>query len=173
MIRFLYILCLSLLIVLPAEAQYQRVIVGVDGFTCSMCGMSVENALRRLPFVEDVQMDLNSNTATIYFRKNTEISIRKIADEVYGSGFSVRSIEADYAFQDLTVHDFSSYQVGKDEFHFLKVGEHTINGVATIIFLNKRLISRKEYSHWEEWIKQDVKKNGKKENVYYVTLLRG
>lgn len=174
MIRLFYLIAVWLLCIAgEVSAQYVKVEVGIDGFTCSMCGMSVEKSIRRLSFVEDVQMDLNNNTAVITFRKDREISIQKIADEVYRSGFSVRSIEADYNFPATTVHDYFIVAAGNEEFHFLGTGETSINGVTTIVFLNKKLISKKEYTHWEEWIKNDVKKNGKKDNVCYVTLVRG
>lgn len=174
MIRLVYLMSVCLLCTIgPVTAQYVKVEVGIDGFTCSMCGMSVEKSIRRLSFVADVQMDLNGSTATITFRKDRAISVQKIADEVYRSGFSVRSIRADYIFPDTIVRDFSTFPAGDEEFHFLGIGETSIGGVVTIVFLNKKLISKKEYSHWDEWIKNDVKKNGKKDTICYVTLVRG
>ncbi len=173
MIRYLLLVAIFLVFLFSAEAQYVKVEIGVDGFTCSMCAKSVENSIRRLPFVEEVQMDLNSSKAVVFFRKNKEVSIEELADQVYNSGFSIRSLQAEYNFPELLLQDNSIVGAGKEELHFLKVGESRINGVATIIFLNKRLISRKEYTHWEEWIRKDVKKNGKKDNVFYVTLWRG
>jgi copper chaperone CopZ len=173
MIRFFYVLLFSLAALTSARGQYQRVEIGIDGFTCSMCGMSVENAIRKLPFVSDVEMDLNKNTAVVFFRSNREISILQVAEQVYASGFSIRSFQANYQFPSLTLQDHFVFQAGKEEFHFLNTGDMNINGLTTIIFLNKKLISRKDYSLWEEWIKKDVKKNGKKDNALYVTLKRG
>jgi copper chaperone CopZ len=171
--RFLCFASIFFFSFFTTNAQLMSVEVAIDGFTCSMCAMSVENSLRQLPFVEDVKMDLNKSLAQISFRKNKDISIRKISDKVYDSGFSVRYIHADYAFQDTTIEDYSIYKSGKEEYHFLGTGKTNLNGTYTIIFLNKRLISKKEYTHWEGWIKEDARKNGKGENIYYVTLLRG
>ncbi len=161
------------LVIDPARAQYLKVEMGLDGFTCSLCGNSVENSLRRLPFVEKIQMDLNNNTVIVFFRKQKEVSIQQLSDKVYDAGFSVRYMLAEYDFPELKLENHFSYSAGKESFHFLGVDETSVKGVTTIIFLNKRLISRKEYTHWEEWIRKDMKKNGKRENVYYVTLHRG
>jgi copper chaperone CopZ len=155
------------------NAQFISAEVGVDGFTCSQCALGVENSIRQLPFVQDVKMDLNNGVALIFFRKNKAISIAKIAKKIYDSGFSVRYIHADYNFNSLSVDDYSIYKGEKDEFHFIDVGKSSFNGPVKIAFLNKKLISKKEYTHWERWIKEDSKRNGKKDNVYYVTLLRG
>ena len=172
--RFLYIWFVLLISCISSEAQYQRVEVGVDGFTCSMCGMSVENAIRKLPFVADVQMDLNKSTAVILFRANKEVSVLQIADQIYASGFSVRSMQAEYDFPALTVQDHFIFSTGMEELHFLNTGETAISGIFTIIFLNKKLISRKDYTTlWEAWIKKDVKENGKKDNILYVTFKHG
>lgn len=173
MVRFFCALLIVFSIFPTADAQYQRLEVGVDGFTCSMCGMSVENAIRKLSFVADVQMDLNKSTAVILFRPNKEVSVLQIADQVYASGFSVRFMQAEYEFPALSVQDHFVFSAGREEFHFLNTGETSIKGLSTVIFLNKKLISRKDYTFWEEWIKKDVKKNGKKDNVLYVTIKRG
>jgi copper chaperone CopZ len=171
--RFLFFVGVFIFSFIRANAQLVSVEVAIDGFTCSMCAMSVENSIRQLPFVEEVKMDLNKSLAQIFFRKDKDISIRRISDKVYDSGFSVRYIHADYHFQDTILDDYSIYKSGKEEYHFLGTGKITLNGTYTIIFLNKRLISKKEYTHWEGWIKEDTRRNGKGENVYYVTLLRG
>jgi copper chaperone CopZ len=171
--RLLCLVGIFSFVFLKTNAQIIRVEVGIDGFTCSMCALSVENSIRQLPFVERVEMNLNNSLAYIFFRKKKEISIRKISDKIYDSGFSVRYIHAEYNFQNVTIEDYSIFKSGKDEYHFLGTGKTNLNGTYTIIFLNKRLISKKEYTHWEGWIKDDTRKNGKGENVYYVTLLRG
>ena len=173
MSRFFCLVAIILVAYLEARAQFVKVEVGVDGFTCSMCANSVETSVRQLVFVKDVKMDLNNGIAVIYFRENKEVSIHKIADKIYDAGFSVRYIHADYNFSEVAVNDYSVYKQGSEEFHFIKVGENIFKGVVSIIFLNKSLISKKEYTRWEGWIKEDTRRNGKSSTVYYVTLLRG
>ncbi len=173
MSRFFYVVVLLFFTQFKANAQFVSVEVGIDGFTCSMCAMSVEKAILQLSFVSEVKMNLNEGTAVIFLRENKKVSIHEIANKVYNSGFSVRYIYANYNFPEISLKDFAIFSIGEDEFHFIKVEETIIKGLATVIFLNKRLLSKKEYASWAEWIKKDIQKNGKKENVYYVTLLRG
>jgi cation transport ATPase len=170
MIRLFCVFFFGWLTISRVFGQYQKVEVGIDGFTCSMCGMSVENSIRMLPFVSQVDMNLNENRAVIYFRPDREVSILKLAEQVYASGFSVRYIEADYRFSDSGLENFQIVKSGQEEIHLLGIGERRGLGLATIVFLNKKLTSKKNYTRWEEWIKKDIKKNGKKDNVLYATL---
>jgi copper chaperone CopZ len=172
MVRLFYCIILVCFIYSGAKAQLNSVEVAVDGFTCSLCAKSVENSLRQLPFVSNVKMDLNKNIASIFFIKDRLVDIHKIAKKVYDSGYTVRYIHANCSFSDVKCSDYSIYKIGSDEYHFLDMGMNIINGTFTIVFLNKKLISKKEYPHWEVWIKEDVKRNGKNDNAYYVTLLR-
>ncbi len=160
-------------IVAKTNAQFIKATVAIDGFTCSMCALGVENAIRQLAFIEDVKMDLNTNTATLYFRKNNDVSIHKIAAKICDAGFSVRHITAEYYFPALTIKDYFVYENKKNEFHFLDIGQKNIEGIVVLSFLNKKLLSKKEYSRNEAWIKEDSKRNGKNDTLYYVTLVRG
>jgi copper chaperone CopZ len=171
MVRLLCFVFIFFSIQYASKGQYKKAEVSIDGFTCSMCAMSVENSIRQLPFVADVKMDLNKSTAQVFFMEGKELSIKKLGDQVYRSGFSVRSIQVEYEFPALSIEDFYVFKPGKEQFHFLGVGQGNIKGSTTIIFLNKKLISRKEYPRWQEWIRRDEKKNGKGDDVYYITIV--
>jgi len=137
-----------------------------------MCAKSVENSIRKLDFVENVSMNLNDNSALVTFRKNKPISIFKLADKVYDSGFSIHSITAEYLFNNVSIDDYSIINENMGQFCFIETGILKLDGIHTIIFLNKSLISRKEFNHWEQWTKEASKKIEKNTPVYYVTLFR-
>ena len=48
-----------------AQTAVTQVKVGVDGITCSMCSKGTEKSIRRLAFVQDVVMELNTAEAAI------------------------------------------------------------------------------------------------------------
>lgn len=75
-------------------ARFTSAVIGIDGLTCSACSFSTEQSIRKLDFVENVNMELNENMATITFKKDKEISIDAIVRRVYAAGFSVRSVKA-------------------------------------------------------------------------------
>jgi copper chaperone CopZ len=75
---------------------YSKIIsaeIGVNGLTCSMCSRSVELAIKKLGFVESVEMDLEKANAIIKFKSEAIIDFKKIANAVKDAGFSVRFLK--------------------------------------------------------------------------------
>jgi copper chaperone CopZ len=69
--------------------------IGIDGLTCSACSKSVEMSLRKLPFVEDVKMDLEQTEAKIYVKKDSKIDFISFSNAVKNAGFSIRFLKAE------------------------------------------------------------------------------
>ncbi len=74
------------------RSQVIQAVVGVDGFTCSLCAKGVEEEFRSMDFVKSVKVDLKRATFTITFKKDSKIDINKLKDGVTDGGFSVRDI---------------------------------------------------------------------------------
>lgn len=94
-----------LFLLVPLVNSYSQVtqaIVGVDGFTCSLCAKGVEEQFRSLDFVKSVKVDLLKATFTITFKKGAKIDINKLSDGVSDGGFSLRdiSINAEGTYED-------------------------------------------------------------------------
>jgi copper chaperone CopZ len=83
-------------------SQVTQAVVGVDGFTCSLCAKGVEEQFRSLDFVKSVKVDLLKATFTITFSKGAKIDINKLRDGVTDGGFSLRdiSIKAEGTYED-------------------------------------------------------------------------
>jgi copper chaperone CopZ len=71
-------------------AQFQEIEVGINGLTCSMCSYSVENSIKKLPYVNIVKMDLNKNIAQVISDRGNSIDFKEVTERVKKSGFSVR-----------------------------------------------------------------------------------
>jgi len=166
--RLFFIFALFFLGLFTSQAQIFKAYIGIDGFTCSLCALSVEKSIQQLTFVEKISMNLNDNTAEVVFRNNRNISIRQLAKKVSDAGFSVRYIEALVNFGTIYIDNDSAITFDEEQYVFIKVAQQTLNGDHKILFLNKGLISKKEYTRWERWIKSSSKKKSKK--AYFVTL---
>lgn len=73
-----------------ASGQIRQLRIGVDGLTCSQCTRSVEMSLRRLPFVADVRMDLDSTRGTVTLIEGEPLAPDAVARAVSDAGFSLR-----------------------------------------------------------------------------------
>jgi copper chaperone CopZ len=85
-----------LLFLLLTQFGYSKIVsaeIGVNGLTCSMCSRSVELAIKKLDFVEGVEMDLEKAHAIIKFKPEAIIDFKKIAKAVKDAGFSVRFLK--------------------------------------------------------------------------------
>lgn len=66
-------------------------VITIEGMRCAHCTGSVEKALRNLPGVRDVQMDLASKSATLEVDDNVSNDV--LSNAITKSGYSVTGIE--------------------------------------------------------------------------------
>ncbi len=74
------------------NAQIKELLVGVDGFTCSLCAKGVEGQFNALDFVGSVETDLKNTTFTIRFKDKAVVNLKEIREAVTDGGFTVRDI---------------------------------------------------------------------------------
>jgi len=75
-----------------SNAQVKQAVIGVDGFTCSLCAKGVEGQLKGLDYVKSVKTDLKETTFTLTFYSNKEINLSELRDAIKDGGFSLRDI---------------------------------------------------------------------------------
>ena len=93
--KFLTLTGAFVLFAFCAIAQFTSAKIGINGLTCSACTRSVETGLRKLSFVENVEMSLENKSGIITFKKGQKVEIEKIASAVTDAGFSVRFLTAE------------------------------------------------------------------------------
>jgi copper chaperone CopZ len=169
---FRSIVGLCCLLSVTANAQFVSATLGINGLTCSMCSFAVQSALERLPFVETATLNLNTNIAEVWFKKDQSVSIRQVVDAVYKAGFSVSYTEADFIFnQQLVYHDSVFIYEGL-RYRFLKPTQQVLNGKITLKFLDKKFLRKKAHAFWAPSIKErsSGKSTAETETLYHVTL---
>ncbi|MBV6478755.1 MAG: hypothetical protein HGGPFJEG_01512 [Ignavibacteria bacterium] len=75
------------------QAQVTEAVIGVDGFTCSLCAKGVEGQFKALDYVKSVKTDLKKTQFTLIFKNNPEVKFKEIRDAVTDGGFSLREID--------------------------------------------------------------------------------
>lgn len=75
-----------------SSAQISEAVVGVDGFTCSLCAKGVEGEFKALDYVQSVKTDLKKTEFTLSFKKKPDVKFSEIRDAVEDGGFSLRDI---------------------------------------------------------------------------------
>ncbi len=150
-------------------AQFQSAKIGIDGLTCSMCSNSVEKLLLQLDFVESVKMDLNTNEAIVFFHQKYKTDFKKVSQKIYDSGFSVREISTYLNFDTISLEG-NAFQINGDKFYILGEERSNLSGERSFRFLDKNLISKKEYGRWSYFIKENDKIHNEKQKAYHISL---
>ncbi len=142
-----YIILLAVLTgaVLSASAQIQSVSIGVNGLTCSQCSRTVEMSIRKLSFVEDVQMNLEHTEGRIIIKKGSKADMGQVAKAVMNAGFSLRYLQADVAFNGQTTVSGACMNLAGDEYVFSTPPPEPVKGVITLKFLDKNFLSKSDF----------------------------
>ena len=93
MLKIIIALFITILSAVNLNAQITKLIIGVDGFTCSLCAKGIEEQFKSLDFVKSVKTDLKKTEFALTFKSNPGIELSKIRDAVNDGGFSVRDIK--------------------------------------------------------------------------------
>lgn len=99
------------------QAQVLSAKVGINGLTCSQCSRSVEMQLRKLSFVKNVNMDLETTEGTLQFNEGSDVDFLKIAKAVKDAGFSVRFLDTEIDMRKVKVTE-KGFTIGKDLYLF-------------------------------------------------------
>ena len=166
---FRFLLVFACFMPQASTAQFISATLGLNGLTCSMCSLGIQSELEKLPFVENVTLNLNTNIANILFKVNEKVDMRAVVGAVYKAGFSLGYTEADYIFHQLPVSNQSVFSYEGETYEFLKPSVAIANGRTTLKFIDKKFIAKKGYSFWAPLIKESL--NGKTDpTTYHITL---
>ena len=151
------------------NGQFTKANLYIDGLTCSLCSKGVEKALKELPFIKNVAMDLNSNVAEIEFRQPAIVDMNQVATKVKDAGFSVRSLEAFYSFNQLLISDGSRFKYHDFEFVFREVQPQLLSGVHPVRLLGKDFMDARTWTKYKS-DKTKQRKNTPSKNLFFITL---
>lgn len=162
-----------------ASANFTGAKLKVTGITCSMCSNSVYKALSGLPFIENIDVDLEASVYDITFKPGAKVTMDDIKNKVEGAGFSVGELMATFNFENLKVKKDYHYTFDGNVYHFVNVDEQTLSKKTSIRFVDKGFTSNKEHKKYVGLTTYTCIKTGKSQNccstdknqrIYHVIL---
>ena len=138
---YLLFTCLPFL----AIGQISSALITIDGLTCSMCTYGVEVSLKKLPFVDAVEMDLNANTAAVTFAEGEVVSLHSLSDQVRNAGFSVRSLKVELQVNPKDFQAEGPLVVGHSAFVFKGESPEKVAGPLTLTLIGKGFMAKKAW----------------------------
>lgn len=138
-------LMLISLLSIQANAQISKAELVATGLTCSMCSNAINKQFKAMPEVEKVDIDLNSNTFTIYLKKENSLSPKSFKDRVEKAGFFVGSLVITMPFDNIKAADNLLYTTKEASYVFVDTKPQTLKGQVKVQVLDKGFVTQKEY----------------------------
>lgn len=124
-----------------ANAQISKAEIVATGLTCSMCSNAIQKQLKALNGADSVNTDLNTNTFTVYLKKENELTPKTFKDRVEKAGFFIGSLILTMPFDNLKVE--GNTKAGN--YIFVDTKPQTLSGETKIKVLDKGFVTAKEY----------------------------
>lgn len=144
-IKFISLSLLVLLTGLTTQAQTSKVEIQATGLTCSMCSNAINKQLKSLTEVDSIGTDLNTNTFTVYFKKDKEVEPKVLKNAVEKAGFFVGSMVLTTMFHTPTIEDNTVMKVGEATYTFIDIKTPVAHAEVKYRVLDKGYVTQKEY----------------------------
>jgi len=119
-------------------------------------------------------MDLNKHIAEVNFKSGKEIVLEMLAQKVIDAGFSVRSMDVLFDFNNLSIINNYCYEFDKSLFNFIGVKEQTLKNSVSIHLIGQNYMSKSEFKKWKKLITNpacNAFANGPfSKKLYFVTI---
>ncbi len=134
-----------LLSITNSFAQISKAEIVATGLTCSMCSNAINKQLKKLPEVENVAIDLNTNTFTVSLKKNSTITPRILKESVQKAGFFVGSMIVTINFDNQKIDENSKIKKDNLNLIFIDTNQKILNGLTKFKVLDKGYLVMKDF----------------------------
>ncbi|MBG6188119.1 MAG: heavy metal-associated domain-containing protein [Flavobacterium sp.] len=170
-IKFVAATLLVLLTGVKSYSQITKAEIMATGLTCSMCSNAINKQLKSLTQVDSIGTDLNTNTFTVYFKKNNTLQPKVLKNAVEKAGFFVGSMVLTAKFDTPKIEDNATVKIDDVTYTFIDTKNAVADTEAKFRVLDKGFVTQKEY---KKLIKSYSKYPGyatENENDYYLKAL--
>ena len=144
-LKFIGIACLVLMTSIQSYSQISKVEIMATGLTCSMCSNAINKQLKATVGVDSVSTDLNTNTFTVYFKKESKIMPRVLKEGVEKAGFFIGSLVITVPTENLKIEGDKSISLNGSTFVLLNEELKNSNGETKLKIYDKGYVTQKEH----------------------------
>lgn len=142
-------------------AQFNKGTLQASGLTCALCAKSIYTNLTSLPFVKEVDTDLNASAFVIVFKEGADVDPDALAKKVEDAGFSVASLKLNIARDLLKVRKDAHINLGGRVFHFVNLKSETLSAGSELRIIDQHFVTGKEFRKFSALSKMECIKTGK------------
>lgn len=170
-IKFIAVALLLLLTGVNSYAQTTKVEIMATGLTCSMCSNAINKQLKSYTEVDSIGTDLNTNTFTVYFKKDQSLQPKVLKNAVEKAGFFVGSMVLTTKFHTDKIEDNTTLKVDDATYNFIDIKNPVAHAEAKYRILNKGFVTQKEYKKLLKSYSKYPAYAVEAENEYYLKAL--
>ena len=136
--------CLMVFSGLLTNAQVEKVSLQASGLTCSMCSKAVLTALKEVPFVDQVKVNIKKQEYNISFKEGETVDFDALTKAVEDAGFSVAAFVVTAKVNE-TLQKDAHIRIDSQSFNFLNASGQSLNGSAVFTIVDKDYTTAKNY----------------------------
>lgn len=159
--KYLFILLLAVGVSKLSVAQFSQATLQASGLTCALCAKSIYTNLSALPFVKEVDTDLNASAFVIQFKEGVAVDPDALAKKVEEAGFSVASLKFKLANGLASVKNDAHLTLGGKVFHLVNLKSETVRAEQELRLIDQQFVTSKEFKKFSTLSKKECIKTGK------------
>lgn len=159
-LKYTLLAVLVTLFPVTTQAQIAKAEIQATGLTCSMCSNAINKQLKSLADVEDVNIDLNTNTFTVTLKNNNTLKPSIFKENVEKAGFFIGSLI-------LTVNP----ETIAEKPYFLVDGKANSDKTIQVQVLDKGYVTDKTFKKLSKFYKNSATYNQNSEADFHVKIV--
>lgn len=166
-IKFLAVTLTVMLSSLTSYAQIAKAEIIATGLTCSMCSNAINKQLKSMTEVDSISTDLNTNTFTVYFKKDTNLQPKALKKAVENAGFFVGSMVLTMKIDTEKIEN-NSIKIQNDTFIFVDSKNLISGNEVSYQVIDKGFVTQKEYKKLAKSYSKHATYSAENENDYHL-----
>lgn len=151
-------------VTIALNAQFTKASLQASGLTCAMCSKAVKVALEKVPFVQEVKVNIKSQEYALAFKQGGNTDFDELKKAVEDAGFAVASLKVTGNFSDVSIEKDKHIKFDGKNFHFVSGSAKSLDGEQTLTIVDKDFVSAKEYKKFSTSTKMECIRTGKAES---------
>lgn len=138
-------LVLLIMVTASVTAQFNKAQLQASGLTCALCTKAIDNALKKIEFVETVTPNIKTSSFNIVFKKDAVVDADALRLAVEDAGFFISKLQLTGSFSNVPVKNDAHVTLEGKTFHFIDTKEQVLNGEQTITLVDKLFVPVKQF----------------------------
>ena len=167
-LKLILIACLVLITSAKSYSQISKAEIMATGLTCSMCSNAINKQLKATVGVDSVSTDLNTNTFTVFFKKESKIMPKVLKEGVEKAGFFIGSLVITVPTESLKMAEDKTILLNGSTFVLLDEKLKNSNGETKVRVYDKGYVTQKEHKKLLKTLSKTASYSADNEDDYHI-----